>query len=248
VSTLEFDVLWESERLPAPHVALIVPSPGKTHTERAQLVAGAWESLEGRGLAEGGRAAPDVADRLALLAHPQTSVDAWVWADRQVRALAVRSGRQAMLGVIDRDKVWLIPARDTALAEAAVSVAGDTPAGPGRSVSLPSELVGDADAEAEGDPKAFITALERRGVALSEAQAMAAMLDGIGTRGQFGVERRQRDQRMSRAERVVAFHDTAEGRYLDLVRPSPDGRLWSTVTPGDNQRLAGCVWELLEEV
>ena len=43
LSTLEFDVLWESERLPDKHVALDVPSPGKTHTERRLLVKQAAE-------------------------------------------------------------------------------------------------------------------------------------------------------------------------------------------------------------
>jgi hypothetical protein len=32
LSKLEFDVLWESEKLPAKHEALTVPSPGRTHT------------------------------------------------------------------------------------------------------------------------------------------------------------------------------------------------------------------------
>ena len=58
LSTLEFDVLWESERLPRKHVALDVPSPGRTHSERARLVAGAMAGLRGRGLVEGDRAMP----------------------------------------------------------------------------------------------------------------------------------------------------------------------------------------------
>jgi hypothetical protein len=115
-------------------------------------------------------------------------------------------------------------------------------------VSLPNDVVGAADKESAGDTKKFITTLEARGVALGDAQAMTAMLSGITTRGQFGAEKRHRDQRVVRADRVVAFHDTADGRYLDLVRPSTDGRLWCTVTPADNQRLASCVWELLEEI
>ncbi|TCO64886.1 ESX secretion-associated protein EspG [Actinocrispum wychmicini] len=248
LSALEFDVVWESERLPARHVALDVPSPGRTHTERAGLVKQAWAELESRGLAKGGRAVAEVADQVALLAHPEVSVDVWVWADRPVKAFAAQSGRQAALAVVDEGKVWLIPARSTALAESAVSVAGDMPAGGGRSVSVPNDVIVAADNEAKADTKRFITALEAKGVTLSDAQAVAAMLAGMTTRGQFGVERRHRDQRVVRADRVVAFHDTPDGRYLDLVRPSTDGRQWCTVTPADNQRLASCVWELLEEI
>ncbi|MET0133637.1 MAG: ESX secretion-associated protein EspG [Kibdelosporangium sp.] len=248
LSALEFDVIWESERLPARHVALDVPSPGKTHTERAKLVKETWAALESRGLAESGRANPELADLLDLLAHPQVCIDGWVWAGREVKAFASSNGRRAQLAVIDEGKVWLIPARDTALAESAVSVAGDLMAGPGRSVSLPNDLVTAADNEARGDTKKFITTLEAKGVPLHDAQALTGMLAGIVTRGQFGAERRGRDLRVVRAARVVAFHDTVDGRYLDLVRPSTDGRMWCTVTPADNQRLATCVWELLEEV
>lgn len=248
LSALEFDVIWESERLPQRHVALDVPSPGRTHTERASLVKQAWAELEARGLANGGRAAGELVDRIQVLAHPDLSVDGWVWAGREVKVFAARTGRIAQLAVIDEGKVWLIPSRDTALAESAVSVAGEIGPGPGRSVSLPNDLVAAADDRSKGDTRAFITTLQDKGVALKDAQSMTAMLAGITTRGQFGAERRHRDQRIVRADRVVAFHDTEQGRYLDLVRPSTDGRLWCTVTPADNHRIASCVWELLEEI
>lgn len=248
VSALEFDVLWESEGLPSRHVALDVPSPGMTHTERAKLVAQAWTTLEARGLAENARAVPELTDRLTLLAHPRVSIDGWVWADREIKALAVSAGSDAHLAVVDDGQVWLISARASALADAIVSIAGDMPAGPGRSVSVPIEVARAADAEAGRDPKALVTALESRGVTLTEAQVLASMLGGMSLRGQFCVERRNRNQRVTRADRVVAFHDTDDGRYLFLVRPSTDGRLWGTVTPADNRRIAACIRELLDEV
>ncbi|MGQ0840349.1 ESX secretion-associated protein EspG [Actinokineospora sp.] len=248
LSTLEFDVLWAAERLPRRHVALDVASPGRTHTERAELVAAAFGTLEERGLAEGTRAVPELADRLSLLAHPRLSIDSWVWTDHEIAALAVVSGDEGMLAVVDGDEVWLIPARATAIAEAAVSIAGDVQAGTGRSVSLPTDVLVAADAGSGGEPHAMVTTLRESGVVLRDAQALAAMFTGMGSRGQLGVERTQRDQRRKRADRVVAFHDTAAGRYLYLARPSNDGRMWSTVTPADNARLAACVWELLDEV
>ncbi|MGW5051138.1 ESX secretion-associated protein EspG [Actinokineospora sp. NPDC004072] len=247
LSALEFDVLWEAERLPAKHVALDVPSPGATHSERARLVEQAFDGLQARGLAKGGRAVPELADRLALLAYPQVCVDAWVWTDREIAALAVASGNQAMLGAVDRGEVWLIPARATALADAAVSIAGESPAGPGRSVSLPTEVLLEADSRSGGDAQRLITLLAERDLPFSEAQALAAMVSGMGVRGQFGAERAQRDQRRVRAGRVVAFHDTAEGRYLYLARPANDGRMWSTITPADNARLTASVRELIDE-
>ncbi|OLR90903.1 ESX secretion-associated protein EspG [Actinokineospora bangkokensis] len=249
LSALELDVLWEAERLPRRHVAFDVPSPGTTHTERAALVAAALDGLQARGLVSRGRAVPELVDALTLLAHPKVSVDGWVWTDRQIRSFAAAGAEQAVLAAVDNDEVWLIPARPTALAEAAVSISGSAPAGPGRSVTLPTELLLEADKAAGGNPQGMVTTLYQGGVLLADAQALASMLTGVTARGQFGAERSTgRERRRQRAERVVAFHDTEAGRYVYLARPSPDGRMWSTIGPADNARLSACVWELLDEV
>jgi hypothetical protein len=247
LSALEFDVLWEAQRFPRRHVALDVPSPGVTSHQRAELVRTAWAGLAERGLADGGRAEPELADRLALLAYPQRSVDGWIWTDREIRGLAVQSGRHAMLGVVDSDEVWLIPARDTSFVEAAVSMAGQCPAGWGRSTSIPQDTLRAADEAAGGDPKALIVQLEERDIPLGNAQVLAAMFAGIVGRGQFGVEVLGAGRVTRRADRVVAFHDTDRGRYLYLTRRSADGREWATVTPSDNRGIAQSVWELLDD-
>jgi hypothetical protein len=248
LSTLEFDVLWERERLPRKHEALGVPSPGKTHTERAKIVADTLAGLEKRGLCDGERAVPELADQLSLLAHPQVSVDTWVWTDHRISSLAVMSGSTALLAAVDGPEVWLIPARDSALAEAAVSVAGETPAGPGYSVSLPTDALMAADKMANGDPRELAIALQRKGIAGPDAKTLAGMVAGMGLRGQFGASRLQRDQRVVRADRVVSFHDTDRGRYVYLAKPNNDGRMWTTITPADNHRLVACVLELLDEI
>jgi hypothetical protein len=243
VSATEFDVLWTREGLPDRHVVLDVPSPGITQAARAELVDQTLAELAERGLAENGRAEPELAQRLALLAYPRRSIDVWLWADRHVRALAATSGDQAMLGVVDRDEVWLIPARDTSFAPAAVSVAGECPPGNGHGVTVPLDVLRAADVEVGGDPKALIMALERRGVALSQAQELSRMFTGITLRGQFGAERTPKGARRRRADRVVAFHDNEQGRYLFLTKPG-----WATVTPADNARLAMAVGELFDDL
>ena len=241
-------MLWEVERLPPPHPALRVASPGRTHADRRALVDQAWEGLRSRGLARGNRAGADLVDQLNLLAHPKVSLDIWVWTEREIKGLAVSIGSQALLAVVDRDEVWLIPARDTSLPESAVSVAGDLGAGIGRSVSLPHHVVRAADADAKGEPKALVTALEDRHVELSQAQELAGMMVGLTARGQFGVERLGRDGLMRRAERVIAFHDTDAGRYLVQLGQGAGGQDWITVAPADNHLLATRIWELLDEV
>jgi len=248
LSLLDFDVLWENERFPRRHVALDVPSPGLTHTERSQLVAQTWRSLEQRGLAEHGRAVPDMSDDLALLAYPRRAVYGFVWApDRKITLLAASNGGSALMGVVDGDEVWLIRTHDESIADAAVSVAGEMPPGPGQSVSLPTKVLTSADSRAHGDPQRLVMELADENVPLVQAQALVGMVAGMTTRGQFGVETARGAERPRRADRVVAFHDTPNGRYLHLVKPSADRTEWSTITPADNQRLAASVRELLDE-
>ena len=246
LSRLDFDVLWENERFPRRHVALTVPSPGETHTERTRLVQETWRSLERRGLAERGRATPDVSDDLALLAYPRRAVYGFIWApDRKITLLAASNGGSALMGVVDGDEVWLI--RAESIADAAVSVAGEARPGPGQSISLPTTVLTSADSRAKGDPQRLVTELADENVPLGQAQALAGMVAGMTTRGQFGVETAQGAERPRRAERVVAFHDTPNGRYLHLVKPSADRTQWSTITPADNRLLATSVRELLDE-
>lgn len=248
LSTLEFDVLWEAERLGPRHVALSVPSPGTTHSERAELVEQAWQSLASRGLARRRRASGDLLDLLGLLANPERCVDAWVWSDHRITGLAASSGNHAILGVIDGDECWLIPARASSIAESAVSIAGEQPAGVGQSVTLPHAVLVDAATQAGSDAHALVTALQDRGVELFDAQELAGMLLGTTTKGQFGVERENGHGGRSRPPHVVAFHDTDAGRYLMQLEPSGDDVDWCTVTPTDNNLLAERVWELLAEV
>jgi hypothetical protein len=243
LSTLEFGVLWDGEHFPDRHPALALPAVGRDADGQETLVDGAWASLTARGLVRGRRAVPELADRLAVLAHPVVCVDTLIRSGREVRALAAARGEQAMLAVLDRDTVWLVETRDTALAEAAVSVAGDVPAGPGQPVRVPTDVLRAAQTSgrlAEG--------LTDRGVPPAEARALAAMCEGITARGRFGAESTRAGRPKVRADRVVALHDTPRGRYLELSRRDPDGRTWTTVGPADNLRLAGCVWELLAEV
>jgi len=247
LSRLEFDVLWERERLPRRHVAVDVATPGETHTERAELVEQAWQGLADRGLVSRRGASDELLGRLNLLAHADVSIDVWVWAEQEISALAVNQGTQALLAVIDEEQVWLIPAREGGLVEAAVSVIGEVPPGPGRSVTMPHEQLRLADADGAGDPRALITTLEDRGLGLGDAQELAGMLVGQQARGQFGVQRVSRDRRVHRAGRVVAFYDTDAGRYLTQLGTGSDGRVWATIAPANNDLLVERVRELVAE-
>lgn len=253
LSTVEFDVLCEAENLTEHrHIVLDVPSPGATHSERAELVAAVWTDLRARRIAEAtrDRVEAEVGDLLVLLNRPQRSIDVRIWADRSIRALACANGKTGLLAIVDGDIVELTPIRGGALAEAAVSVAGEGPPGEGRSVSVPNDALREAsDYAGANNPQAFIDELRALGVGFDDASEVARMADGMGMRGQFGSESTSgHDSRPERTGRVVAFHDNPSGRYLHVVRPSGDGRLWSTIAPADNARVAEYVRELLAEV
>jgi hypothetical protein len=253
LSALEFDVVCEAEKLTERrHVILTVPSPGATHTERAELVAGVWAGLRKRRLAEANRDRVDIdfGDLLGLLDRPQRSIDVRIWADRPIRALASANGGTGLLTIVDGDIVELTAIRASSLAEAAVSVAGEMPPGPGRAVSLPNDILRQAsDYAGPNNPLAFTDELRALGIAPDDAADIANMANGMGIRGQFGVETcRNRGGKPERADRVVAFHDTAKGRYSHVVRTSGDGRRWSTIAPAGNAKIVGYAKELLAEL
>ncbi|MDA3643476.1 ESX secretion-associated protein EspG [Saccharopolyspora indica] len=252
LSTLEFDVVCEAEKLTEHrHIVLDVPSPGTTYTERAELVSEAWASLRAKRLAEAARDRLDVdfADLVGLLDRPQRSVDVRIWADRSIRALASANGSAGLLTIVDADVVELTAIRGGSLAEAAVSVAGNMPAGPGRAVSLPNDVLRKAsDYAGPNNPLEFSDELRMLGIPPDDAADVAHMANGMGIRGQFGVEASRNRGRPERANRVVAFHDTDHGRYLHVVRSSGDGRRWSTIAPADNARIAEYTRELLAEI
>ena len=49
--------------------------------------------------------------------------------------------------------------------------------------------------------------------------------------------------RRRRSDRVVAFYDNPQGRYLFLTKPG-----WATITPTDNARLTTAISELFDEL
>ncbi len=251
LSSLEFDVLAEYLGIEAMPLVLKVPSPGRTHTERAELVDSAWESLSARGLGRPNRLNPELERMLRLLVRPQREVDARMWFGRSVRLLAAGTepgeSEQAVLAVKDGDTLTLRRAAATGLAREAVHQLPALSPGPGRSVTLRSVDL-DAAAEASYDIETLRMALRRYGVRADDAGTLTRMAAEAGSRGQFGAAVRDRLGRRVRATHVVGFFDSPHGRYVQLRRNSPSGDPWSTIAPVDSKRLIGHVEELLTEV
>jgi hypothetical protein len=247
ISAVEFDVLWEHLGLQTMPLVLRVPSPGRTYTERAQLVDRAWRGLVERGLGGRGAPAPRLAALLRLLDRPDREVDGRFGVNRAVRWLAVSRGEDAALATLDRRGLTLREAAASGLAREVVSGLPALPAGPGESVTLPSALL-DAAAEEAHTPAEFERALIRHGARDRDAQVLRGTVTRVRRQGQFGAAARDRWGRRHRAERVIGFFDTEDGRYLQLRRNGPDGSPWTTISPADNRLIARELSAVLDEV
>lgn len=250
LSALEFDVLTEHLQLDQVPLVLKVPSPGRTHAERAKLVASAWRALSHRGLIRGGELDADLEWMLRLIAEPGHEVDGRSWLQRSVRVLAAaeNDGERAALVVKDGEHLTFSPASAAGLPRAAVSPLPELPPGPGRSVSVPSDALDAAAADVGDEVEQLPGALRRRGVRPDDAEALAEMVAGAVAQGQFGAAARDRYGKRERAGRVVGFFDTALGRYTQSRTTSASGEEWSTIAPVDDRRLVGHLEELLTEV
>jgi hypothetical protein len=236
ISALEFDVLWEHLRLETMPLVLKVPSPGKTHAERAELEHRVWADLERRGLGRPVALDPVLEDLLHLLNRPQHEVDGRVWLGRSVRVLAAAKGQSGVLAVLDNDQLTLRAASSEGLPREALSVLPPLPAGPGHSVTLPSADL-DAAAAHATTPDDLENALRARGIRQQDAHTLAEMFRDADNRGQFGVASRDKWGKRVRQDRVVAFFDNPHGRYIQLRRATPGQQPWSTVSPVDSRRL-----------
>jgi hypothetical protein len=238
LSTVEFDVLWEQLGLGPTPVALQIPSPGRTHRDRAEIVAAGLDGLRRRGLAAHDGPDPELTRLLTLLARPTAQLELRAWVGGSVRAVAAELHDAAVLAVRHESSVSLQACGS--LPAGIVSTLPSVSAGPGRAVTLPADVL----AAAAGTPQVR-TALLAAGVTAGDAGVLARMLDGGRNRGQvvalaadrWGIARRFAD--------VVTVLDTDHGRYLLTRTTAPDGAAWATVAPTDDRRLRGRIGELL---
>lgn len=234
-------------------LVLRVPSPGRTHRDRAELVDAAWRQLAARDLGDRRDLDPRLSRWLHLLIKPTSEVDGRCWFDRSLRLFGAAGSPEhadddAVLVVKDGDELTFRPAPVSGLAREAVSVLPAWTAGPGRSVTVRSADLDAAAAATGGRAEVLEHQLRRHGVRSDDAEALAAMIREAGARGQFGAAARDRIGRRVRGNRVVAFFDTPHGRYAQLRRNSPSGEAWSTIAPADSRRMIAHLDELRAEV
>ncbi len=248
ISALEFDVLWEHLGMEYPTMPLVlkVPSPGKTDDERAAIVQGVWTGLEQRGLGRPVSMDPTLERLLQLLQRPDREIDGRLWLDGDVRVLAAATGEEAVLAVLANGSLTLRGADATGLPRYALSMLPAVPAGPGRSITLPTADFEAAAKEATKQEE-LSPALRSRGIRGDDADALADMIGDMTARGQYGAAARDRWGRRVRTPRVISFFDTAAGRYLQVRREQDGTEPWTTISSADSRRMLQHLTELYEE-
>ncbi|CAM3050122.1 ESX secretion-associated protein EspG [Saccharomonospora xinjiangensis] len=242
-----FDVLWEevgAGELPYP---LTVPSHGEDEAERAALRRRVEAELSARNIP-----GSPVEEWLRMLALPSLSIDALhipEFRKRPVAALAASDGTKAVLAVQDADGVWLRPLYLDGLASAIIGLLPPGPRGTEASITLPLD---EAMRVRPSQTAAASGAPGRRGGLADRShdpvETYATLIGQPRLRGGQLAANSRDELGAKRRSSVLAWFDTASGRYLSVSRTGPDGREWVTVAPADAKTLRSRLGELVTEV
>lgn len=241
LTAVEFDVLWERLGLGPTPVVLRLASPGRTHAERARIAAAGLQALRDRDLADESGPAPELARLLMLLARPDAQLELRAWFGRSVRAVAAGRLDSAVLAV-RQDATITLEACGSLPAGLLTALPAAGP-GPGRSSTLPTQVLG----EALANPAELRQVLIARNVPPVEAGLLARMLATAGGRSQLTALATDRWGVARRLSRVLTVLDGPRGRYLLTRSTAEDGTDWTTVGPTDDRRLRHRVDELLDD-
>jgi hypothetical protein len=249
----EYRTVWHFFGLGSRHWNMELPGvPQLTEDERRVRVASALEGLQARGLADRQGPTPEVEHALRLLANPVREINGsvHVGADH-VRLLAGSRGDQAVLAMLDNHHLLVRTYPDGELCTAVAGQLPARPAGPGTSVSVPTQLL----AQPAGDGKTGLTGpqletrLARHGIKPAEARSFASMIHGPKTSGgKFGAARRDRNGTRHSAGVSLVYFATDSGGYTLQPLRGADGTGWTTLAPATAAQLAERLDQLLDGI
>lgn len=250
-SPIAFDFLWEqlgAGELPYP---LQLVSHGRTESERRALRQRAEDEFAARGI-EGS----PVEGWVDLLGRASTSVDALFIPEFQhppVGAFAASDGTQAVLAVQNRDGIWLRPIYPDGLASAVVDLLPQAQRGSEASITLPLDDALRARPDRTGALAGKAAEGGRKRGSLPERtanprEAYSQLIAQPRLRGgQLAANSRDEVGYKQRSP-VLAWFDTATGRYLSTSGTGVDGSEWVTVAPADAKTLRSRLAELVSHV
>jgi hypothetical protein len=249
----EYRTVWRVLGLGTRHWSINLPGlPELTEQERRAQAGSTLDGLRARGLADHRGIAPEVGDSLRLLANPVREINGWVRTGTgQARLLAGSRGEWAALAMLDEHRLLVRTGPASELCTAVARQLPDRLAGPGSSVSVPSELL--AQPGLGGRPGLTGEQLENRlirgGVKPADARSFAAMVHGPKPGGgKFGAARRDRNGTRHPAGAALAYLATERGGYTLQPLRGPDGSAWTTLAPATLAQLAQRIGQLLDNI
>jgi hypothetical protein len=250
LTTEQYDICWADLDLGEHVYPLRIRSHGRTYEERAQLRRRVYQQLGARGLARGGRLAPELHDALTLLARAPVWLDMhWLSGPGQAemeRVVAARSGEQGLIARLDPAGLRLMPCRGTALLVALLGQLPAAAAAPGQSISLPRAVLVPAP------PTPGESIYDRPPAAASRFRlqflALEAVLAKPRVRGGQIVANAREGTGKRRRSRPMEWFDTEAGRWTTRVLPTTDGSEHVTVAPADSARMATQLREMLDSI
>lgn len=253
LSQEEYRTVWHCLGLGTRHWNMDLPGlPELTQDERRVRVSSTLEGLQARGLADRRGPAPEVEDALRLLANPLREINGSVHAGvDQVRLLAGSRGDRAVLAMLDDHHLLVRTYPAAKLCTAVARQFPDRPAGPGSSVSVPTELL----AQPAGDGKPGLTGqqlenrLIRGGIKPADARAFATMIRGSKAGGgRFGAARRDRNGTRHPAGFTLVYFATERGGYTLQQLRGAGGTAWTTLAAATTAQLAQRLDQLLDGI
>jgi hypothetical protein len=267
---MAFDFLWEAMQIGELPYPLQVRSHGATEDERRMLRQRTNIELQARGIRDRhGRLEPHIEEWLALLARPALSVDALHIPDFRQAPIAILAGAREDKGVVaiqDANGIWMRPALADALVSTVVEMLPPGRRGSEASITLPLDealhtapirvpvaAAGVPEAEATGKAKRRERPQPKARSSLSDRptdprEAYGKLSGQPRLRGGQLAANSRNNLGGKQRSRVLAWFDTATGRYLSLSRAGTDGREWVTISPADPQTLRTRLGEMVSSV
>jgi hypothetical protein len=235
-----FRVMSDHLGIRIPVVINVLPTAFHPDEQRAEMDA-ILADLRRRGLVNARDEVDEtLAGRLRILTQARCVVDIVAHIDGPVNAVLASTDRRAVLIIQSGRQIVIRPARPAARGDQAARLLPDVPSGYGRSVSLPTETLRKAAAEAGQDTRSLETALQRHGVRRDSAHMIAVMNQRPIHTAQFGVTIDR-----TRGDHVIGWWRNESGGYLLEEHTSSSGEPWTTIAPADLPRIAHQIDELI---
>lgn len=210
--------------------------------------AGPETALAGSDLIDHGEPAPWLATVLRVLSSPDREIEMRTFADGgTLRICLARRGYEHVLAARSGDHIELtVPdiADHDAVAETIRRRFPNADPCEFTAFSAPADELVERLGECRSGTE-ITDALFTLGAPMSDAVTIAAALASCRARTEI-VATSDEDGRFSQSSGAVAVFDTSRGRVVSSPSKSPDGRVWTTLSPGSGHRIAQAVRLLIE--